>query len=97
MKKIINISCFKFTDDDWYGNMKLAESCDMYDYKTKLVEVSLKSLINDMFRVCVWGNDDFGMERDYHSLAEASDMFNKLLQMKVINQADLLNLEFIRA
>lgn len=64
----MKISCFKRTDDDWYGNYKIAD--DKRHEGKGYVEVSLLSLGPDAkygYRVCVWGNDDCGMERDFES------------------------------
>ncbi|MCA9495832.1 MAG: hypothetical protein KC589_02730 [Nanoarchaeota archaeon] len=56
------IDVFKKTSDDWYPN-----------YPNDMVKVSFLKLPNilqnsdDEWRVCVWGNDDFGLERDFQS------------------------------
>ena len=42
------------------------------------VKASLLSLSDGKFRVCVWGEDDFGLERDYESLLEAREAFKAL-------------------
>jgi hypothetical protein len=40
-------------------------------YPQNKVEVSTMPLTDGKFRVCVWGTDDFGMERDYETAKEA--------------------------
>lgn len=53
--QIINVQKRIRTNEDWYPN-----------YTDNLIEVSL-ALINagSIYRVCVWGADDFGMEKDF--------------------------------
>lgn len=74
---------FKKTTDEWYPNFPNDE-----------VEVSFLYLNDGTFRVCVWGNDDFGMELDFESLIEAEDIFDKILDMDIVNKQDLYNLGF---
>jgi len=49
-----------------------------------------------VYRVSVWGNDDFGMDRDFTTHLEAKKMFNQLDRMSYINQKDLFDLGFER-
>lgn len=44
------------TSDDWSPN-----------FPDGTVRISFLELHDGMWRVCVWGNDDLGMERDYAS------------------------------
>ena len=103
MAKYIKARCFKLTDDDWYGNYKIEDVANYPDGelkgKNKLVDVSLLTLGPgaDQFRVCVWGNDDFGLELDFDSVFDAQAMYLKLLQLEVINEYDLKQLGFKRA
>jgi hypothetical protein len=50
-------------NEDWYGNFKIA-SDQRYKGK-KFVSVSFYNLPKESFfpMVCVWGNDDCGMEK----------------------------------
>lgn len=63
----MRIDVFKRTTDDWCGNYKIEGDCRV----NGLVNVSMcqtgpNPKNNDgEFRVCVWGNDDLGMERDF--------------------------------
>lgn len=50
----IRITKWILTNEDWYGTPA-----------DKKIEVSFIKLGNETLRVCVWGNDDFGLERDY--------------------------------
>jgi hypothetical protein len=76
---------FKPTTDDWYGNYEV-DTC-----KLKY----LGKLSDGKFRVAVWGNDDFGIEKDFDTESEAIDMFDKLAKYEVINHQDLYDLGFV--
>ena len=87
------IRAFKPTSDDWYPSYHLKSM--------KLVEVKLLELFNpDGWRVCAWGADDFGMERDWltwRGWFSAQSMFQKILEQDKVNQAFLRKQGFRRA
>ena len=74
----------KHTNDDWYGNYE--------NNKCKLCYIGLLS--DGTFRVAVWGNDDFGIDKDLKTETEAIEMFNMLKEYKTINHEDLYDLGF---
>jgi hypothetical protein len=81
---MIRTEVFKKTNDDWYGN---------YENNTcKLIYIG--QLSDDLFRVAVWGNDDFGIYKDFETEKEAIEIFEKLKETKVINHKDLYDLGF---
>ena len=53
------ITIYKKTNEDWYPSIIM----DGGQY----IEVSFIPLSNKKFRVCAWGDDDFGMEKDFES------------------------------
>lgn len=86
------ITIYKPTDDDWWGN---------FDNNT--VELSFRGNINRkhrtpnvgaIYRISVWGNDDFGMDRDFSSIKKALAFFKKVEQLPVLNQKQLLSMGF---
>ena len=87
---------FKLTHDDWHPSYKLNGW-----YKgvigAQLVEVSLLNLSDGKFRVCVWGSDDCGMERDYEDIKNALDCFDQLLEQEFVDKSLLKNMEFVPA
>ncbi len=97
----IRANAFKLTDDDWYSNEKLASTCEKYQHKNKLVEVSCLSLPpakdNDTTRVCVWGNDDFGLEKDFDNRIDAMTCYIEILSQKVVNKKWLKSIGFVNA
>jgi hypothetical protein len=78
------IEIYKKTNDNWYGN-----------YNTN--EIKLKyigKLTDNKFRVACWGNDDFGLERDFDYENDAIKMFELLKYKNFINHKDLYDLNF---
>ena len=93
----MRVEVFKRTQDDWYGNYKIAGDQRVSD----LVEVSFMNLLPDQsttnWRVCVWGNDDFGLERDFENETVAWNIFLQVIGMKLVNQQALRDLGFVAA
>jgi hypothetical protein len=77
----------KVTHDDWYPCID-----------DKYVSLKYVGLLTDgMYRVCVWGGDDFGLEKDYSTEEEAKEVYERLKATKVINKRDLFNIGFVNA
>lgn len=90
------ISVYKDAQSNWYPSYTFKD----YTY-TMLVEVSfikLPSLANSdnsfNYRVCAWGWDDFGLEKDFVSRKEAYDCFIQVISLKFVNVEDLTGLGF---
>lgn len=93
----IKIDVFKETQDEWCPNFKFD-----YDNSQNFVRLSLLELEpyqNDpkLYRVCVWGADDDGMEKDYDTLDEAYKIFAFLVAHKYIDKPVLKKMGFVRA
>ena len=69
---------FKETLDDWYPSYKLGDK--------QLVKVRLLKLRDGVWHVCVWGNDDFGLERDYDKYEDAREMFQIIMGQPYVSQ-----------
>lgn len=86
----------KFTDDNWCPN-----------YKHNMVQVSLMTDMEDFskensvwHRVCVWGNDDCGMEKDFFGKETKNDAevcFAKVINLDRVNMKDLKEMGFVIA
>jgi len=87
------ISIFMKTTDNWAGNYKINN--DRRHPNADLVEVSLILMRDGDYRVCVWGNDDFGMEYDTESHTEAESLFFDLIRTGIITVSNLKQLGFI--
>ena len=97
----MRVDVFKTTTDDWYGSYILPEYHKGFKDKM-LVEVSFLGNITDydksrpaIWRCCVWGNDDCGMDFDCNSEAECWTTFLRVIGMENVNQEDLKTLGFV--
>lgn len=90
-------SVFKQSSDDWYGNYEIAD--DGRHVGKKYVEVSLLPLRPEGHRVCVWGNDDCGMERDFleEDKLSAQELFSKICLEPILSKELLETYKFVRA
>ena len=91
--KYFKRSFFKKTSDGWYPCYKIEKDAR---HSEGLVEVIFTKLIDGMYRVCIWGADDFGMERDFEVYLEAKEIFNTLANKEIITISELKKLEFNR-
>jgi hypothetical protein len=91
----LKVTCFVPVQEDWYGNFQIAD--DRRHDLTLLVQVSAMSLSNGQYRVCVWGNDDFGFERDFEQPGEALVPYQLIVSQPYPTQTWLKNLDMVRA
>lgn len=58
----------------------IATTEQWYPTSNGMVKVSLLELSNRLWRVCVWGGDDFGLEKDFpHTERQAAKkLFHKI-------------------
>ena len=89
------IDCFKPTSDPWYGEFKIAN--DARHQNQGFVHVSCMQLHDKTWRVCVWGNDDCGMEWDQPHESNARTMFTDICLMDDVTSWRLQELGFVRA
>jgi hypothetical protein len=90
------VEVFKKTHDSWYPEWSLY--IGPTDMKTGLVQVSFLQLSDGMWRVCCWGADDMGLERDYETEAEAWNVFLQVIGWSDVSQSRLKKeLEFYPA
>ena len=96
----MEVSVFKQTIDDWYGNYKIVGDKRVSD----LVEVIFTQtgpnpkLHQGEYRVCVWGNDDCGMEKDFEDDEElAWNCFLQVIGMVSVTKNSLKILGFVSA
>lgn len=87
---------FKRTTDQWYPSYQIERDGPM------LVEVSFTQTgpyppTSGEWRVCVWGADDCGMERDFTDESSAWTTFLEVIGMEDVTMAALQNLGFVSA
>jgi hypothetical protein len=91
---------FKRTHDDWHPSYRLSNWYNGTEpEKTFLCEVSLLTLTGGEHRVCVWGNDDFGLERDFPSdqKDEAFKLFISTISQETVSIGWLRRFGFVNA
>lgn len=88
------IEMFKETLEDWHPSYILNQGTAS---EIKLVRVTLLGPMSDgQYRVCVWGNDDFGM--DFDSTQDACvKMYEHLCGVATIQKSALKKLGFVQA
>jgi hypothetical protein len=97
----MRIEVLKQTSDDWYGSYHIE---DWYKGKEKqmFVEVVFNGDISlpgetPIWRTCVWGNDDCGMEYDCDTEAEAFNKFLQVIGQESVTREFLSSLGFVSA
>ena len=89
------VEVYKETNEDWYPCYEIEGISEM------LVRVSFLSLGHDSteWRVCVWGADDFGMEKDFKKdeREQAWTCFQNVILLQYVNVRNLVDMGFVRA
>lgn len=91
MKTVI---VFKRTKDNWYP---LYRTFNEDLVAVKFCMTGPKPPEDGLFRVCVWGADDFGMEKDFYDETEARNCYLELLNMDTVDIQPLKDLGFCYA
>jgi hypothetical protein len=97
----MRIEVLKPTQDDWYGTYELQGWFNGVKNQG-LVQVSFCGNISPpdqapVFRTCVWGDDDFGLEYDSPNEADAYNKFLQIIGMTSVDQQAVRELGFITA
>ncbi len=99
IQPLYSATCWKKTEDNWSPSYGLADlgAWIAGNVSTEMVKVSLYPPYEGvgLSRVCVWGADDFGMERDFPEATDAHRVFIHIIQLSFVNKADLLKLNFV--
>jgi len=96
------VEVLKPTQDNWYGNYTVDGYNGVKDQGC--VEVIFNGNITaydptlaPVWRTCVWGNDDCGMEYDCDNETQAWNMFLQVIGMKFVNKQALRDLGYVSA
>ena len=91
--KRLKIEVFKQTSDDWYPNYIVG------DGRLQLVRVNILELYEEKsWRVCVWGNDDCGMEKDFINDELTSwRAFAEVISLDDVTKDALTKMGFVQA
>lgn len=60
-------------------------------------DINYRPELPPCFRVSVWGTDDFGLEKDFGSEADAMNLFMEIIQMKMLYIQELRNMGMYNA
>ena len=87
-----NSIMYKPTYEDWSGTKKSPDPRDQFG----LVRVTLigHTLADGMYRVCLWGTDDLGMEFDTKDQERQVEVFSELALEPLISFQKLLDMGF---
>ena len=91
LKQYYKTTIFKETTDDWCPNYNTGHR--------ELVRVSHLQLIDGTWRVCVWGEDDCGMEIDLPEtdFAKSKEIFDTIVAWDDVTMGKLKRLGFVSA
>ena len=92
---------FKRTTDDWYPSYTLS-NWNKGVANQKLVEVSFCQTgpippVTGEWRVCVWGGDDYGMEKDFTEVNAAWFCFLDVIGLDDVTMLALSERGFVNA
>ena len=91
------IDVYKPTNDDWYPNFKVTDGPDLVHVSFTQTGPNPEKFEGE-FRVCVWGNDDCGMERDFeNNEALALNIFMQVIGWPTVDRDKLKELGFVSA
>lgn len=87
---------YKETQEDWFPSYMLD------DTDTMMVRVSFLGNISDdpanpIWRTCVWGDDDMGMEFDCNNERECWNKFQMVIVQPYVNRDYLKSAGFVAA
>jgi hypothetical protein len=90
---------FKYTSDDWYPSYILTNSHNKIKglVKVSFTQTGPNPPIEGEWRVCVWGEDDCGMEQDFVNETIAWCCFLEVIGLEDVTMASLNSLGFISA
>jgi hypothetical protein len=88
------VDAFKRTSGQWYPNYHL-ENHELV--KVSFCQTGPCPSENGDWRVCAWGNDDFGMEKDFQEREEAWACFLAVISLDDVTADRLRELGFVGA
>jgi hypothetical protein len=93
-KKPERIEVLKKTQDDWYPSI-LTDNGHGVFVRVTFLEFPKRA----GYRVCVWGNDDFGLEQDFTRAQRerAYALFIDVISKEYVSQAELKLAGFVNA
>ena len=93
----MKVDVYKRTSDNWYPSYK-SDDGDLV--AVSFVKTGPSDSPTDFeWRVCAWGNDDCGMEKDFPPDQESAawTCFLEVIGLEFVNMKDLKSLGFVSA
>lgn len=90
---MVKLVKFKDTDDDWYPSHPK-------DQVKVICHLNMDNNGQIWHRISVWGDDDFGMEKDFEGKDMVKDveaLYRMITSWSKVNQMALKNLGFVQA
>lgn len=84
------LSVLKPVTEEWYG-------CYHVNLKTYIDVMVFEELKQNGYRVALWGNDDFGMEKSFTAREEAIIAFHEIIDTPELTQELLISWGYDRA
>lgn len=82
-QKPIRCEVFKETKEDWYPAYKIEHDLR---YEGFVMVAFLELVPSGEWRVCIWGQDDYGLERDFppHERMKAWEVFVDIISAEYV-------------
>jgi hypothetical protein len=94
----MRVEVLKPTNDDWHGSYSVKGWISPNGTDQMFVQVIFNGMIgNGIWRTCVWGNDDCGMEYDCYNEQECWCKFLEVIGMEYVDMVVLSALDFVSA
>ena len=78
---------YVYTTDDWHP------TCENSSVMVRFIQMLPDSKAG--FRIAVWGNDDFGLEKDVASFNEAEALYREITALENLTIQELLDKDFV--
>lgn len=88
------ISVYKYTDEDWLPSFKLEGGVSLLEVSFLGNITSYNKDLPPVWRVCVWGEDDTGMDYGCSSEKECFTIFLQVIGLELVSINKLKELGF---
>ena len=85
---VVKVEVFKGTSENWFPSYKMDGGKKLL-VKVCFTQTGPNPPTHGDWRVCVWGGDDCGMERDFSNEAEAWNCFLQVIGLEDVTRAAL--------
>lgn len=86
------VEVYKPTRDSWYSSYEL--NSDTFLVHVSFFELEESDEYPELYRVCAWGDDDFGLEQDFILEGAAWNMFLEVIGQEFVDHEYLKSMGF---